>query len=207
MWNMRSPTIGSSAAGEYLYYDLGSRHLNIVPNAAVSDFLGANGTFSQTKNQLYRLGRPRPDQLQVLIPDRGFRNNGGKAYALLSLRRPEIQGLGLAPGRCARAVGESRGSLPSIWIAHYRACLATPFRQPARAHHHRDALGRIAGTTTDAPASAPRGVRTRTPSEITPPQMHQCAPRRFHRHNPLRRGRRQTRKTIGPDRIRASGTS
>ena len=26
--------------------------------------------------------------------------------------------------------------------------------------------------TTDAPALAPRGVRTRTPSEITPPQMH-----------------------------------
>ena len=44
---MRSPTIGSSVA-EYLYYDLGNRHLNIVPNAAASDFLGAT-VFSQTK--------------------------------------------------------------------------------------------------------------------------------------------------------------
>ena len=26
--------------------------------------------------------------------------------------------------------------------------------------------------TIDVPALAPRGVRTRTPSEITPPQMH-----------------------------------
>ena len=33
---------------EYLYYDLGSRHLNIVPNAAASDALGA-AVFSQTK--------------------------------------------------------------------------------------------------------------------------------------------------------------
>ena len=33
---------------EYLYYDLGSRHLNIVPNVAASDFLGAT-VFSQTK--------------------------------------------------------------------------------------------------------------------------------------------------------------
>jgi outer membrane immunogenic protein len=33
---------------EYLYYDLGSRHLNIVPNVAASDFFGA-AVFSQTK--------------------------------------------------------------------------------------------------------------------------------------------------------------
>jgi outer membrane immunogenic protein len=33
---------------EYLYYDLGSRHLNIVPNVAASDFFGAT-LFSQTK--------------------------------------------------------------------------------------------------------------------------------------------------------------
>ena len=33
---------------EYLYYDLGSRHLNIVPNAAASDFFGTT-VFSQTK--------------------------------------------------------------------------------------------------------------------------------------------------------------
>ena len=33
---------------EYLYYDLGSRHLNIVPNAAASDFFGTS-VFSQTK--------------------------------------------------------------------------------------------------------------------------------------------------------------
>ena len=33
---------------EYLYYDLGNRHLNIVQNAAASDFLGAT-VFSQTK--------------------------------------------------------------------------------------------------------------------------------------------------------------
>ena len=52
---------------EYLYYDLGSRHLNIVPNVAASDFLGANA-FSQPEDQLYWLGRSRPDQPQVLIP-------------------------------------------------------------------------------------------------------------------------------------------
>jgi outer membrane immunogenic protein len=34
--------------GEYLYYDLGSRHLNFVPNVAASDFFGA-AVFSQTK--------------------------------------------------------------------------------------------------------------------------------------------------------------
>jgi outer membrane immunogenic protein len=33
---------------EYLYYNLGSRNLNIVPNVAASDFFGAN-VFSQTK--------------------------------------------------------------------------------------------------------------------------------------------------------------
>jgi len=33
---------------EYLYYDLGSRHLNVVPNVAASDFFGA-AVFSQTK--------------------------------------------------------------------------------------------------------------------------------------------------------------
>jgi len=33
---------------EYLYYNLGSRHLNIVPNVAASDFFGA-AVFSQTK--------------------------------------------------------------------------------------------------------------------------------------------------------------
>ena len=33
---------------EYLYYDLGSRHLNLVPNTAASDALGA-AVFSQTK--------------------------------------------------------------------------------------------------------------------------------------------------------------
>jgi outer membrane immunogenic protein len=33
---------------EYLYYDLGSRHLNIVPNVAASDFFGV-AVFSQTK--------------------------------------------------------------------------------------------------------------------------------------------------------------
>jgi outer membrane immunogenic protein len=33
---------------EYLYYNLGSRHLNFVPNVAASDFLGA-AVFSQTK--------------------------------------------------------------------------------------------------------------------------------------------------------------
>jgi outer membrane immunogenic protein len=34
--------------GEYLYYNLGSRDLNIVPNVAASNFFGAN-IFSQTK--------------------------------------------------------------------------------------------------------------------------------------------------------------
>ena len=108
---------------EYLYYDLGSRHLNIVPNVAASDFFGAT-VFSQTKISFTGSSRPRPPQLQVLIPDRRFRNNGGKAYAFpLFCGGLRVQGLGL-PGR-SREPYASRGS-PSIWIAHYRAVWQLP---------------------------------------------------------------------------------
>ena len=54
---------------EYLYYDLGSRHLNIVPKRRGVRRLGS-GRLLPNEDQLQRLGRPRPDQLQVLIPDR-----------------------------------------------------------------------------------------------------------------------------------------
>ena len=54
--------------------------------------------------------------------------------------------------------------------------------------------------TTDAPALAPRGVRTRTPSEIAPPQMHHARHEDSIDITLFDDCRRQTRKTIGPDR-------
>ena len=68
---------------EYLYYDLGSRHLVTVPNVAASNFFGATA-FTRHQGQLRWLGRPRPRQLQVLIAGRDASNESEGRRSLTS---------------------------------------------------------------------------------------------------------------------------
>ena len=117
---------------EYLYYDLGSRHLNIVPNTAASGRLGS-GRLLPNEDQLYRARcqRSAPGSATSSDPrSGGLEYAGGKAYAF-SLFCGGLKFKDRAFRQVARALG-AVGARPPIWIAHYRACLATPFRQPAR---------------------------------------------------------------------------
>jgi len=123
-----------------------------------------------------------------------FRNIRGKAYVFpLFCGGLRAQGLGLA-GRSEE--GASRSGVRAR--PRSGSCIIGPVWQlPSVNQRERIIKGMhlaVAGMTTDARAFAPRGLRTRTPSAITPPTDASCATRRFHRNAPLRRVcRRQIR--------------